>query len=262
MAHRRNARQVVHGDFVHSTVEWLLLKQVRLRNAQGELIPRKHYKELGNRLALVQVRDVVKIAYRGLGQVLFTPQQHTIPMASSQAHRFREFCLSLLAQFPELSTRPTEEAALSVHHPLEDPHHRFWVGRTETGATTMHGWSTTEQELDARCDTVSLVATIAKHLNTDVKKVWVTPHPMLTGLRPLWTGKRRWTQSTKRYKTALKAERTRRAQDGLRQIRDKGRRRHGHIAQALEQFHWKSLPQLCGVSPYQRQNLARMKLWR
>ncbi|OWZ11877.1 reverse transcriptase [Phytophthora megakarya] len=90
--------------------------------------------------------------------------------------------------------------------------------------------------------------------------MWITPHPLLTKVRALWAGQRRWTQSRRRYKRLIKTRLQKEAEQVKISIADKWKSSHEVLAAALESLPWKRIHEMEGVTAYQSQNILRLKL--
>lgn len=60
-------------------------------------------------------------------------------MCSKDEHRFREWCLNLLADYPEAIFSRNEEGMLLVNYVVEAKHHIFAVTTRETDQITHMG---------------------------------------------------------------------------------------------------------------------------
>lgn len=158
------------------------------------------YKKLTDGHDVQVIKDILKISYISSGKVPVEPQTQGMPMESKQAHLFRELALSLLAQFPKLVFKSTEQNKLRVTHGMTDPRHRFWIDQSKGTAQVRHGWAFSDQVIDMGDSNEEASANVATLLDTQKAAVWIAPHPALTHMRPLWAGKRRWARTRKNTK--------------------------------------------------------------
>ncbi|KAG6965875.1 hypothetical protein JG688_00007011 [Phytophthora aleatoria] len=74
-------------------------------------------------------------------------------------------------------------------------------------------------------------------------------------MKPLWTGKTRWSQYRRSLKERIARKRRVKGMEGSKRVQEKWENQHGCIAQAVKQCSWKTLHTLAGVPGYQAQNL-------
>ncbi|EEY59165.1 secreted peptide, putative, partial [Phytophthora infestans T30-4] len=223
MEKMRRHRRLTRGDYIHHAVGNLGIREIQWRDALGTIKPGSAYRSLLNGTKGCRVKDIIQIIWEAKGIVTFSPVSLQLPMTSSMAHKFRELCLSFLAQFPELAYKPTEDKVLRVSHGLDDPHHQFWVDNSGARKQVMHGWSTHLQKV---AKDMELTTAIAASLDTNERQVWIVPHPWLTGMQPLWAGRRRWAQTRKGYKKVITKQKKQKAHNKLKQIAEKGARKN------------------------------------
>ncbi|KAG3018809.1 hypothetical protein JG687_00011830 [Phytophthora cactorum] len=262
MLDRKRSRAADRGTCITQSIGLLSYKQLRPRDAQGKERKWATYQGLLSGRKVKCIEDIVKIQYLKQGVITCIPVTWTLPLQSGQAHLFRELCLSLVAQFPELVFRQTDAPSLRVHHSLDDPHHTFWVEVVEEDAHIMHQWGSTVQRVWSSVDAVTPEAAVASHLGVDERKLWITPHPWLTKLRPLWAGKRRWSRTRQQYRKQITACRQKKAKEKQQEYFKHGTEQNERIATALEQLQWKRIQRMEGLTQYHRQNLIKLKAWK
>jgi hypothetical protein len=192
------------------------------------------------------------------GAVVFKPTTHRLPMPSGDAHCFRELCVNLIANFPELIGKQPDGKILHVKHGGEDPHHVFEVGSSEPEGIT-HTWGSLTAEVEWRTHEEHIEAAVARSLKMEEASVIVMPHPQLMRMQPLWIGKRRWKQSRRKYKQLMNKQRD---CDGALQgdkIEAAMAEDNADLAAALKKLTWKRIYRMEGVSAYQTQNIYKLK---
>ncbi|KAG1711360.1 hypothetical protein DVH05_008613 [Phytophthora capsici] len=262
MTEAKKRREELRGELIHSAVLEQDYHQLRLRDARGEKQKWTSYRRRLDGHKVQKIKDIIRVENVGQGKVLMTPQTVELPMESRQAHMFREIALSLLAQFPELISKPDEENKLRVKHKLDDQHHRFWVEQSTGEDKLYHGWAFEEQEVAKGGSIAATEANIAALLQTRKEAVWVAPHPALTHMRPLWTGKRRWSRARRDYKGVIAKRRKDRVVQAQELLTNKLANEHKELHRALTELTWKHVQRLHGVTSYQKQNIVRMKMGR
>ncbi|KAG1706307.1 hypothetical protein DVH05_001455 [Phytophthora capsici] len=258
----KQRREKARGEMIHHAIQDMHFKKLIPRDSRGTEKKWKAYKKLLDGHKVQSLKDILQISYIGHGKVLVEPQTVVMPMESRQAHMFRELALSLLAQFPELVFKPADDNKLCVNYALEGPHHRFWVEQSTREARVHHGWAFTEQEVKTGGSNEEIGANIATLLKTQKEAVWVTPHPALTHMRPVWAGKRRWCRTRKEYKSAIGESSRSKAAKEQYIMNDKLAQENKALSGAIEQLKWKQVHRMHGVTAYQKQNVIRMKMGR
>jgi hypothetical protein len=94
----------------------------------------------------LKIEDVVTIQKESVDCAYFKHLTHTLPMRSAEAHCFREMCLCIVANYPELLCQLHGEDVMAITHKLEDQHHFFAVMNTEPRQVE-HVWGATSTTL-------------------------------------------------------------------------------------------------------------------
>lgn len=89
-------RRTQRGKFLMNAFGQTPLTMVELWNNQEEIMEWTHYRPLITTAKSKKVEDVVAVVQHGKGTVLFRPTAHTLPIASGDAHLFRELCWRLI----------------------------------------------------------------------------------------------------------------------------------------------------------------------
>nr|CAI72276.1 hypothetical protein PI35.0270c [Phytophthora infestans] len=258
----KQRREKARGEMIRQAVQELHYKQLIPRDLRGTEQKWTAYKKLLDGHKVQSLKDILTISYIGYGKVLLEPKTVEMPMESRQAHMLRELGPSLLAQLPELVFKPADDNKLRVKYDIEDPHHQFWMELSTAGARVHHGWAFKEQEVKTGGSNEEIGANIAALLKTQKEAVWVAPHPALTHMRPVWAGKRRWCRTRKEYKGVIgKSSRSKvaKVQDLLN---NKLAQENKALYRAIKQLKWKQVHRMHGVTPYQKQNVLRLKMGR
>ncbi|KAG3015647.1 hypothetical protein JG687_00015926 [Phytophthora cactorum] len=205
---RKRKRTANRGNFSYRAVLELPLQAIRLRTATGDRASWAISASLQARPTVDKVGEVLSVHYVGSGNILFLPTRSTLPLPSKAGHQFRELCLSILTQFPELVTKRYDDDHVTVTHQFEDKHHLVQVHNTGTETQIRHSWASTSQIVPWDRDQSTLQEAIANFLEVEPKTTWIVPHPEIHRIFPLWAGKRRWTQTRARYKKLIKSKRS------------------------------------------------------
>jgi hypothetical protein len=144
--HEKQCRRKARGICDVETLREMPLKLIWLGDAQGRELRWTQYKLLYSTIANRTLRQIRTFAFVQDGTTVFYPVTHGVPMSSREAHYFREVCLCVVANYPELIGAHGDGKVLEVHHNGKDPHHVFEVGAEEV-PTIILTWG-------ARVDTV------------------------------------------------------------------------------------------------------------
>ncbi|KAG3075091.1 hypothetical protein PI124_g20463 [Phytophthora idaei] len=259
LAQARKQRAGIGDELIHQTVAELSYKTIVPRHAEGNVRKWAVYKAFAAEYDVRLIKDLVEITYVSPGKLLFQSRTMEVPMESKSAHLFRELSLSMLAQYPELAFSQSISDLLRVSHGMEDPHHSFRIDQEDEHGKVVHGLSFTEQPVPMGNSMEEMEANIEALLGAPTESVWATPHPASTHMSRLWVGKRRWTQTRKKYKAIIGRTRSRRAAQEQELTRVKGDLKHKELNYALEQLPWKNVHRLHGVTAYLKQNIVKMK---
>ncbi|GMF14998.1 unnamed protein product [Phytophthora fragariaefolia] len=182
-------------------------------------------------------------------------------MKRGKAHSFRELSLNVLANYPELIFRQVEANQLHICHNLDDKHHVFSLSKGFT-CQIEHTWGfhTTTVQWDPNVQSVE--AAVANYLKVPAHTINCTPHPWIHQMRPQWVGKRRWRQSSQRYKKLMNAKRDELAAEAKNKIQQNLALDHEQAAKALDGLEWKQVYRMEEVQAYHTQKLAKIKLKR
>jgi hypothetical protein len=152
---RSRSQRQERGNSVLGAIHAIPLREIWLGDAQGRPMSWKRLKKLYPTTTNKTVEQIMTITQGGEGAVQFTPSTHTLPMASHEAHHFREVCLNLVANLTMLTGNGQDELTLTVKHRGEDPHHVFKTGG-ETGMEVIHTWGqqTTKVTWNPQVETV------------------------------------------------------------------------------------------------------------
>jgi len=251
-------RRKEFGQCTVETIRDMPLRLIWLGDAQGNEVQWNHYRSIYASTAKMTVGQVMTLEFEH-GAVVFKPITHELPMRSGIAHRFREVCLSLVANFPELIGKQQDGKLLHVTHAGEDPHHVFEVGG-DGPARIMHTWGTCTTEVEWSREEETIETAVARRLGTDATKVAVEPHPQLTRMKPLWTGKRRWRQTRKMYKQLINKQRDVDSAIAVGKLNEEMAIDNARVAAALQRLSWKQVYRMEGVSAYQTQNIYKLKM--
>ncbi|KAE8910880.1 hypothetical protein PF005_g15599 [Phytophthora fragariae] len=254
-------RETSSGKCMQRAVQELPLASLRLCDAQGVCEKWKTFKNLTRAADGLKICKVVTIERTSCGGVDFVPVLMDVPLPSGLAHLFRELCLIILANFPELIFPWTEEEALTVGHVLEDKNHLFTVHKegeleirhTCESETKKVGWTTTARTMQEA---------VAQVLDLKSTQVSITPHPWICRLNPVWVGHRRWTLTRKKYKALMRRHKTEEVKMAWSSIQRKWTESDVEIAAALNELTWKRVHALEGVTAYQTQNIIKLKMGR
>lgn len=248
------------GEFIPHAIGRIPLDTIELWNAQGERNEWRDFKALTAGAKHKHVKDLLEVRYVRKGEIIFTPMEHSMPMRSGVAHLYREFCLALLAAYPEIAFPRAGEVIIKVKHPLEDKNHVFEIQHDSDGVGVQHTWRSATRKVRWTADRSTLRQAVANLLDVDAKHVVITPHPALTRMMPLWAGNRRWSQTRKAYKDLIDRERVKTAHTAGDRITSTWARQHPGIAHALRQLTWKRVHRMEGITAYQTQNIVKLKL--
>ncbi|KAG3077330.1 hypothetical protein PC121_g7433 [Phytophthora cactorum] len=232
LAQARKQRAGIGGELIHQTAAELSYKTIVPRDAEGNVRKWAVYKAFAAEHDVRLFKDLVEITYVSPGKLLFQPRTMEVPMESK------------------------------VSHGMEDPHHSFRIDQEDEHGKVVHGLSFTEQPVPMGNSMEEMEANIEALLGAPTGSVWATPHPALTHMRPLWAGKRRWTQTRKKYKAIIGRTRSHKAAQEQELTRVKGDLKHKELNYALKQLPWKNAHRLHGVTAYLKQNIVKMKAWR
>lgn len=142
------------------------------------------------------IADLCEINRAENGVMTFRPKVSVLTDTGGHAVLFHEVCMNLIANYPELAGKQEEVGVLRVHHRLEDNHHILEVDQVDNNKI-IHTWPTRLDSLDRSAEGLRMDQTAARLLHVEVHTVWVTPHPWIARMRPLWAGRRRWRQRRK-----------------------------------------------------------------
>jgi hypothetical protein len=226
-------RRKEFGQCTVETIRDMPLRLIWLGDAQGNEVQWNHYRSIYASTAKMTVGQVITLEFEQDGAVVFKPITHELPMHSGIAHRFREVCLS--------------------------PHHVFEVGG-DGPARIMHTWGTCTTEVEWSREEETIESAVARRLGTDATKVAVEPHPQLTRMKPLWTGKRRWRQTRKMYKQLINKQRDVDSAIAVGKLNEEMAIDNARVAAALQRLSWKQVYRMEGVSAYQTQNIYKLKM--
>jgi hypothetical protein len=254
----KTKRKTELGECAVDTIKDMQLRSIWLGDAQGEALDRKRINRLYSTTSIRTIGQVMTITPEADGAVVFKPTTHRLPMQSGAAHCFRELCVNLIANFPELIGRQADGNVLHVKHGGEDPHHVFEVGGSETKGIT-HTWGSRTVEVEWRKHEEHVEAAVARSLKMETAAVIVMPHPQLMRMQPLWTGKRRWKQSRKKYKQLMNKQRDSEGAQQVAKLEADMTEDNALLASALQLLTWKIIYRMEGVSAYQTQNLYKLK---
>ncbi|KAE9127053.1 hypothetical protein PF010_g1549 [Phytophthora fragariae] len=258
MQQRISERVQLRGAFQHDQLGLLPLAAVLLYDRWGNKQRWGDYKLLIEKGRTKMVQDLLRLEWKGEGTLLFVPYGEELPLQCARALLFRDLCLSLLANLPELRKQGVETDMLRVTHAVGDDHHLFEVKDGAKGMIT-HTWGSLTKMVQWDRDSDSIDVAVANHLEAETSSVWVLPHPWLTRMRPLWAGKRRWKQSRKSYKKLIGKRREAAAIKAEAQIGEAWKANHASMARALEQLKWKRIHRMEDVTAYQAQTVVRLK---
>ncbi|KAG2789827.1 hypothetical protein PC129_g11378 [Phytophthora cactorum] len=241
LAQARKQRAGIGGELIHQTAAELSYKTIVPRDAEGNVRKWAVYKAFAAEHDVRLFKDLVEITYVSPGKLLFQPRT---------------------MEYPELAFSQSISDLLRVSHGMEDPHHSFRIDQEDEHGKVVHGLSFTEQPVPMGNSMEEMEANIEALLGAPTGSVWATPHPALTHMRPLWAGKRRWTQTRKKYKAIIGRTRSHKAAQEQELTRVKGDLKHKELNYALKQLPWKNAHRLHGVTAYLKQNIVKMKAWR
>ncbi|KAG2767876.1 hypothetical protein PC129_g24163 [Phytophthora cactorum] len=106
-------------------------------------------------------------------------------MTSVITHQFREFCLSLLAEYPALVLTRIEKSTVHVFHSLPDKQHTFGAIPDAQGPVLRHSWGGTSHSNIIGAG-VTAVQAFSSLLELKTTEIWITPHLTFTRLMPIW----------------------------------------------------------------------------
>jgi ribonuclease HI len=255
----KRQRREVAGECMVQAVHGRRLKQLWIATASGEEWKAAEVARWYTDAANTTVGQVMDIAGEESGIIRCRPVSVSMPMTSGDAHRFRELCLSILANFPELVGRQPETSTLLVDHELDDKHHTFEVEDMDDGHI-QHTWGAERKRVSWRPITERVTQAVADFLEVKETTVVVTPHPWLTRMWPMWVGSRRWTQTRKQYKRLINRRHEDDRSRARIKIQSKWREQHEGMAKALEGLEWSRIYRMAGVTSYQTQNIFKLKL--
>jgi hypothetical protein len=95
-------RKKKFGDCAVAKIREMPLKLIWLEDAQGREPQWNQHKRLHTHTASWTVGQALTITLELEGAVVLKPIPHTLPMKSGEAHCFREVCLNVVANYPEL----------------------------------------------------------------------------------------------------------------------------------------------------------------
>jgi hypothetical protein len=255
----KRQRRGASGECLVQAIHGLRLKQLWIASAAGESWTRADVARWFIDAAKTTVGQVMRIEGEEKGVIRFRPVSTTMPMRSEAAHRFREMCLSMVVNFPELVGRQQEKSILSVDHALEDKHHTFAVTGAEEGRI-QHTWGATSKIVPWRPIATRANQAVAAFLEVEEATVDVATHPWLTRMSPLWVGRRRWTQTRKQYKRLISKGQADGRSKARSSIESKLREQNAELAQALHGLQWSKIHRMEGVTAYQTQNICKLKV--
>lgn len=144
MAAAQRRRRAEWGEFQHEAVEMIPLKTLFY---WGDDMRSKKWTDYG--ILRInggkRVKVVVEIVHMKAGSIQCRPKGAVMPLTSKRAHDFRDFCVNMLANYPERISRATETELVQVHHGLEDKHHVFEVRGGDT-KDIIHTWGSDSDE--------------------------------------------------------------------------------------------------------------------
>ncbi|KAG3063109.1 hypothetical protein PI125_g24402 [Phytophthora idaei] len=249
----KQEREKNKGRCLTDTIGELPFRVLHLRDAQGQRRPWQGFQLLIENRGLKKMRELILVRCRRTGVVVCSPGTMALPLSSNQAHLFREIGLSIIAQFPELTYKAEETQWLQVHHGVDE---------RQESKCILHQWGNTEQRIWDQNEGPPPEKAIAQMLQVSESSVWVSPHPTLTRMRPLWVGKRRWKRSRKQYRAMLSTKSIKKALEGQKEVVHKGREQHKALADALELLTWKQFHHVEGLTQYRKQNWLKLKAWK
>lgn len=138
MATRRRLRRKTHGDFKYSGLMQILIAAIELWTGQGKRQSWREYRMLSTDAPNPTVGELLTVTHISTGEILFKPNTKDLPMGSREAHLFRDLCLNMLANYPELVGRRQQGNVLTVQHQLEDKHHVFEIKEGQAGVEIQH----------------------------------------------------------------------------------------------------------------------------
>ncbi|KAG1692212.1 hypothetical protein DVH05_025642 [Phytophthora capsici] len=254
----RAKRRKLYGDFIHEARGSIELATIALWNDQGQQRNWKDYSAVIRGAKSKRLRDLCRVTHRQRGVTTFSPCTELRAGVGRQAKQFSELCLNILATYPELACHGKEDAELRVRYGLEDQHHSFeLIG--EDKRVLQHSWCREVTTKALAKGQFNIQETIATILGVEENSVWVVPHPWISKLRPLWTGKRRWKQRRRDLKRLINRKRDHKAELARARIQQQLSQQHGDLARIIATLDWKHITALEGISPYQMQNLMRLK---
>ncbi|GMF42294.1 unnamed protein product [Phytophthora fragariaefolia] len=239
-------RWTTHGLKIHCTGQ-ARLNLARRRNERHKLSGECYTESIGE----------VMLTALWLGNTQ-GGEARQIPMESGVAHLFRELSLDLLVNYPEILFSTTQRNVLKVLHQLEDPHHVFLVTDSQNKQIE-HSWGPTPARIDWDRQQDSVDTAIARFLGVGERSVWSVPHPWLTRCRPLWAGKRRWTQSRSKSKQQMNKNKNKEAEEVCKRADRKFPAANEKHAGALRKVSWKRIQRMEGVSAYHTHNIVTLK---
>jgi hypothetical protein len=260
LIHKQKTQRKAKLSRLHmDTVQAIRLDRMWLGNAQGEPCAWKHFGSSLRVTAGMTIGQITAIAEGIDGSIVFEPKTHVIPMPSGATHGFREVCLNIMANFPELVGTKAANNYLQVDHAMEDAHHECHA-EDDNGGKIVHTWGPKTQTVPWDIHKQTPAAAVANFLGVEVGSIMIPPHPSLTMMRPLWAGKRRWHQSRRQYKRLMNKKRDRIAVQTRKEIQAKMQADNGELATALGELTWERVYRMEGVSAYLTQNIAKLKL--
>lgn len=168
--------------------------------------------------------EVIEWEWLALGVVRFSPVGSSTIESRAAIRLFERFCLALVYNYPELLQRPAEPGTLLAYEPAAHTHHDWRLSDSSEQLlhydAGMHCSTTTTESMHA-CE---MAATSLLR-----QRVLLKPHPALTRLVSIRSGRRRWQLR----RTALMKVITTEARAEGEKLRDKATNHPSHAIVSL-----------------------------